>query len=63
MKYARFTKMLTIALEKEIYDQIRQISEQQRISMAECLREIIANALVEGGKRERLVSLTCNAEL
>ncbi len=35
MKYARFTKMLTIALEKEVYDQIRKISEEHRISMAE----------------------------
>lgn len=59
MKYARFTKMLTIALEKEVYDQIRKISEEQRISMAEYLRVIVENALVEGGKREKVVSLTC----
>ncbi len=63
MKYAKFTKMLTIALEKEIYDQIKQISEQQRISMAEWLRDIVADALVEGGKRERMVSMTCKSEL
>jgi predicted DNA-binding protein len=58
MKYARFNKPLTIALENEIYQQIKDISEKQRISMAEWVREMLAKALVEVGVREKIVSLT-----
>ena len=58
MKYARFNKPLTIALENEIYLQIKDISEKQRISMAEWVREMLAKALVEVGVREKIVSLT-----
>jgi predicted DNA-binding ribbon-helix-helix protein len=58
MKYARFNKPLTIALENEIYLQIKDISEKQRISMAEWVREMLAKALGEVGVREKIVSLT-----
>ena len=58
MKYARFNKPLTIALENEIYLQIKDISEKQRISMAEWVREMLAKALIEVGVREKIVSLT-----
>ena len=55
MKYARFNKPLTIALENEIYQQIKDISEKQRISMAEWVREMLAKALIEVGVREKLL--------
>lgn len=57
MRYARFTKPLTIALRKDVYEQIRQMSEQQRISMADVVREMLKKALVASGVGEQLVSL------
>ena len=45
MKYAKFTCPLTIAFEQQIYNQIKEISEQRRISMADVIREIIKKAL------------------
>lgn len=45
MRYARFTKPLTIALKQEVYEQIRQMSEQQRISMADVVREMLSKVL------------------
>jgi hypothetical protein len=47
MKHARFTKPLTLAFEPETYDQIKKISDEQRISMAEWVREMAAKALVK----------------
>jgi len=44
MKYAKFTRPLTIAFEHHIYTQIKEIGEQRRISMADVIREIIAKA-------------------
>jgi hypothetical protein len=63
MKYARFTKPLTISLEQEVYDLIKNIAEQQRISMAEWVREMVSKALVENGTGEHIVSLTCKSFL
>ena len=45
MKYAKFTRPLTIAFEQHIYNQIKEISEQRRISMADLIREIMEKAL------------------
>ena len=45
MKQAIFTKSLTIALQPEIYEQIKQITDEQCISMAEWTREAVEKAL------------------
>ena len=41
MRYARFTKPLTIAFQAEIYDQIKEISEETKRSMADIVREVM----------------------
>jgi predicted DNA-binding protein len=47
MRYAKFTKPLSIALQEEIYEKIKTISEERKISMAEWIREILANTLIK----------------
>jgi predicted DNA-binding protein len=45
MKQAIFTKSLTISMPPEQYEQIKQITDQERISMGEWVREAIDTAL------------------
>ena len=45
MKQAIFTKSLTISMPPEKYEQIKQITDQCRISMGEWVREAINAAL------------------
>ena len=45
MKYAKFTRPLTIAFEQHIYTQIKEIGEKRRISMADVIREMAEKAL------------------
>ena len=45
MRYARFTKPLTIAFQPEIYDQIKAISEEATKSMADIVREVMQTGL------------------
>ncbi len=45
MKIARFTKALTIALHPEIFEQIKQITDAEQISMAEWVRDAVEAAL------------------
>jgi hypothetical protein len=45
MKIAKFTKPLTIALHPEVYEEIKQITDDKKISMAEWVREVMEKAL------------------
>ena len=45
MKTARFTKALTIALNPETYEQIKQITDAEQISIAEWVRDAVDTAL------------------
>ena len=45
MKQAIFTKSLTISMPLEQYAQIKEITDQGRISMAEWVRDAVASAL------------------
>jgi hypothetical protein len=51
MKQAVFTKSLTISMPPEQYEQIKQITDQRRISMGEWVRDAVASAL-NNTKRE-----------
>ena len=42
MRHAKFTKPLTIALSHEVYDALKEKSDVDRVSMAECVRAILA---------------------
>jgi len=45
MKIAQFTKPLTVALQPEVFDKIKQITDEKCISMAEWVREVVDAAL------------------
>lgn len=45
MKQAIFTKSLTISMPPEQYEQIKRITDEQCISMAEWTREAVEKAL------------------
>jgi len=45
MRKAKFQKQLTIALPPEHFEQVKQISDEQDISLAEWVRDAVAVAL------------------
>ena len=45
MKQAAFTKSLTISMPPEQYEQIKEVTDQERISMGEWVRNAIDAAL------------------
>lgn len=47
MKQAIFTKSLTISMQPEHYEQIKQITDEQCISLAEWTRSAIDTALAK----------------
>ena len=46
MRQAKFTKPLTIAFSPEVYDVLKEISDVERKSMAECVREILSRIVL-----------------
>ena len=54
MKKAQFTKPLTIALSQSIFEEIKQITDDRQISMAEWVREAVDAALEEHKKQDPL---------
>ena len=52
MKTARFTKALTIALNPEAYEQIKQITDAEQISIAEWVRDAVDAALKTNQQKE-----------
>ena len=47
MKTAQFTKSLTVSMQPEVFDQIKQITDEKQISIGEWIREAIDLALKE----------------
>ena len=45
MRQSQFSKALTVALPPEYFYQIKQITDEQKISMAEWVRNAVAAAL------------------
>jgi hypothetical protein len=52
MRTSKFTKALTIALPLEHFEQIKQITDEQQISIAEWVREAVAAALANDKMQE-----------
>jgi len=50
MKTAQYTKSLTVALQQEIYDRIKVITDKEGISMADWIREASEKSLFENGE-------------
>ena len=47
MREAKFTKSLTVALPIDVYQKIKQITDDEKISMAQWVRKVI-NLALEG---------------
>ena len=45
MKTAQYTKSLTVSLRPEIYDEIKQITDERQTSIGEWVREAVDMAL------------------
>ncbi len=45
MRKAKYRKSLTVVLSEEVFQKIKAITDKERISMAEWIREIVDNAL------------------
>ena len=45
MKTAQFTKSLTVSLRPEIFEKIKQITDERQISIGEWIRDAIETAL------------------
>ena len=54
MKQAIFVKSLTIALTSEQYAQIKEITDERRISMGEWMREDVERALNDLNKESKM---------
>jgi hypothetical protein len=52
MREAKFTKSVTAAITPELYDRIKEITDRERISMAEWFRGVAERALIESNNRE-----------
>ena len=52
MRTSKFTKALTIALPPEHFEQIKQITDEQEISLAEWVRNAVASALKTNQPKE-----------
>ena len=47
MREARFVKPLSVNLSDEMYQKIKEVTDQERVSMAEWIRKIAEKAIFE----------------
>ena len=47
MRHALFTKPLTITLSEDQYAKVKDLSDEQRISMSDLIRQVLDRALTE----------------
>ena len=52
MKTATYTKSLTVSLRPEVYDRIKQITDDRKISIGEWIRDAIDAALIKNNREE-----------
>ena len=55
MKTARYTKSLTVSLQQEVYDRIKQITDEKHISIGEWVRDAIETALSTIQSKEEIM--------
>ena len=53
MKVAQYTKPLTVAARSEVFDQIKETSDEMQISMAEWVRHVLESALKNEKPKEK----------
>ena len=54
MKIAQFTKPLSVALRSEAFDQINEITDKRKISMAQWVRGAVDAALEKEKKEDQI---------
>jgi hypothetical protein len=52
MKTAQYTKSLTVSLRPEVFDQIKQITDERKISIGEWVRDAVDAALEKHQPKE-----------
>jgi hypothetical protein len=52
MKIAQFTKSLTVSLRPEVFEKIKQITDEKQISIGEWVRDAIETALLTIQQKE-----------
>ena len=52
MKEALFTKSLTVAMSPDVYEKIKKFTDEEKISMAEWVRDAVEKALPDYKKKE-----------
>ena len=52
MKTAQFTKSLTVSMRPEVFDQIKQITDEKHISIGEWVRDAIETSLLKNNREE-----------
>ncbi|MDB4303714.1 hypothetical protein N9934_02870 [Desulfosarcina sp.] len=52
MRTSKFSKALTVALPPEHFEIVKQITDEEQISMAEWVRNAVAAALTENQQKE-----------
>lgn len=54
MRKARFTKILTVAISPELYEEIKRITGEKEVSISEWFRELtetaLSNSIEKGGQ-------------
>ena len=55
MKTATFTKSLTVSMQPETFEQIKEITDSKRISMGEWVRDAVEDSIVETIKIRRMM--------
>ena len=56
MRTSQFTKALTIALPPEHFEQIKKITDDQQISIAQWVRKAVAAALTINQQKEDVIN-------
>jgi len=56
MKQAQYTKSLTISVPPSQYEQIKKITDDRQISMAEWVRDAVAAALTKNQQEEDITN-------
>ena len=52
MKTAQYTKALTVSLRPDVFDRIKQITDEHNISIGEWIRDAIDAALLKNNREE-----------
>jgi hypothetical protein len=52
MKTAQYTKALTVSLRPDVFDQIKQITDENHISIGQWVRDAIDAALLKNNREE-----------